>query len=123
MDESGFDSWLGEEISHFLEKCRPSLGPPRLLPGTLSLGLKLPGHAANAPLSCRAEVNNAWSYSSTSPYAFMACAVTNLPLHLPQFSSALLVVTAAEKSVIPHCRYWCQETIIKKRKIIGEKPR
>jgi hypothetical protein len=35
-------------------------------------GVKPPGHEANhSPSSC-AEVKNAWSYTSTSPYVFMA---------------------------------------------------
>jgi hypothetical protein len=50
-------------------------GPPNLPPnglsGALSLGVKRPGREAdNSPLS-RAEIKNAWNYTSTSQYAFM----------------------------------------------------
>jgi hypothetical protein len=38
-----------------------------VVPGALSLGVKRPGHEADHPPASSAEVNNAWSYTSTPP--------------------------------------------------------
>jgi hypothetical protein len=38
----------------------------------VSLGVKLPGREANYSPPSSAEVKNAWSYTSTPPYVFMA---------------------------------------------------
>jgi hypothetical protein len=40
--------------------------------GTLSLGVKRPGCEADHSLPSSAEVKNAWSYTSTPQYVFMA---------------------------------------------------
>jgi hypothetical protein len=44
--------------------------------GALSLGAKWPGHEADHSPPSSAEVKNAWSYTSTLQYTFMAwCSV------------------------------------------------
>jgi len=40
--------------------------------GVLSPGVKWPGREADHSPTYNAEVKNAWSYNSTSPYVFMA---------------------------------------------------
>jgi hypothetical protein len=50
----------------------PSQPPIQWLPGALSLGLKQPGREADHSPPSSAEVKNAWSYSSTPQYDFMA---------------------------------------------------
>jgi hypothetical protein len=42
--------------------------------GVLSPGVKWPGPEADHPIPYRAEVKNAWIYTSTSPYVFMSSA-------------------------------------------------
>jgi hypothetical protein len=45
----------------------PTHPPSQWVPGTLSLGIKRPGHEADhSPSSC-AEVKDEWSYTSTPP--------------------------------------------------------
>jgi hypothetical protein len=63
MDHTGVDTQL----------------PMHWVPGTLSLGVKRSGREADhSPLSS-AEVNNAWSYTSTPQYVFMAwCLVKHM---------------------------------------------
>jgi hypothetical protein len=50
------------------------LGPTQLpiqwVQGSLSLGVKWPGHEADQSPPCSAEFKNVWSYTST-PYVFM----------------------------------------------------
>jgi hypothetical protein len=41
--------------------------PIQWVPGTLSLGVKRPGREADHSPPSSAEVENAWSYTSTSP--------------------------------------------------------
>jgi hypothetical protein len=49
------------------------LEPPiHWVPGTLSLGLKCPRCEADYSAPSSAEVKNAWSYTSTPQYVFMA---------------------------------------------------
>jgi hypothetical protein len=47
---------------------------PRIqwVPGILSLGVKWPGREADYSPPSSAEVKNAWSYTSTPQYVFMA---------------------------------------------------
>jgi hypothetical protein len=59
---------------------RPALGPTKLpiqwVPGDLSLREKWPGYEADHSPPSSAKVKNAWSYTSTPQYAFMAwCSV------------------------------------------------
>jgi hypothetical protein len=55
---------------------RPALGPtqPRIqwVPGALSLGVKRPEREADHSPPSSSEVKNAWNYTSTPQYAFMA---------------------------------------------------
>jgi hypothetical protein len=55
---------------------RPALGltqpPIQWIPGALSLGLKRPGREADHSPPSSAEVKNAWSYTSTPQYVFVA---------------------------------------------------
>jgi hypothetical protein len=46
--------------------------PIQLLLGALSLGAKRSGRAAHHSPPSSADVKNAWSYTSTPPYIFMA---------------------------------------------------
>jgi hypothetical protein len=53
-----------------------ALGPAQYtvqgVPGALSFGVKLPGREAEHLPPSSAEVKNAWSYTSTHRYVFMA---------------------------------------------------
>jgi hypothetical protein len=70
----GFDSRRGLEIFLFATESRPALGPTQppiqWVAGALSLGVKL-READHSPPSS-AEINNAWIYTSTPKYVFMA---------------------------------------------------
>jgi hypothetical protein len=75
-----FDS-LQEQSSSSSSRCpNERWGPPmQCLPETLSPGLKLPRREADHSLPTSAEIRNAWTYSSTSPYVLMAlCLVEHL---------------------------------------------
>jgi hypothetical protein len=50
----------------------PTQPPTQWIPGALSLGVKRPGGEANHSPPSSAEVKNAWSYTSTPQYVFMA---------------------------------------------------
>jgi hypothetical protein len=62
--------------------------------GALSLGEKRPGREADHSPPSSAEVNNAWSYTSTPQYIFMAwCLVKhrdNFTFTLPLFKMLLI---------------------------------
>jgi len=64
-----FDSRHGQKLLLFATASRPALGftQPSIqwIPGFLSPGIKRPGRES--------EVRNAWNYTSTPPYIFMAC--------------------------------------------------
>jgi hypothetical protein len=70
LDDRGFESRQEPGIFPFTTASRPALGPTQSpiqwVPGGLCLGRE----ADNSPPS-RAEVENAWCYTSTPPYAFM----------------------------------------------------
>jgi hypothetical protein len=72
----GFDSRRGLGIFLFTTASRTALEPTQPLiqwvPGSLSLGVKRPGREADHSLPSSAEVKNAWSYTSTPQYVFMA---------------------------------------------------
>jgi hypothetical protein len=54
----------------------PILPPIQWIAGALSLEVKRPGREADISLPSSAEVKNAWSYTSTLHYVFMAwCSV------------------------------------------------
>jgi hypothetical protein len=76
LHDRRFESRQGLGIFLFTTASRPVLGPtqPRIqwIPRALSLGVKrLGGEANNWPPSS-VEFNNAWSYTSTPQYAFLA---------------------------------------------------
>jgi len=76
----GFDSGRGLGIFRFTTASRPAVfpiqPPNQWVPGTVSLGVKRPGHEADHSLPSSAEVKIAWSYTSAPQYAFMAwCSV------------------------------------------------
>jgi hypothetical protein len=50
----------------------PTQPPIQWVPGDLSLGVKRPGHETDHSPRSSAEVKNAWRYTSTPQYAFMA---------------------------------------------------
>jgi hypothetical protein len=52
---------------------RPTRPPIQWIPGSLSPSFKRPGREADLSLPSSAEVKNAWSYTTTPPYVFMAC--------------------------------------------------
>jgi hypothetical protein len=61
-EEWGFDSRQGQEIFQFSITSRPALGPTQpstqWLPGSVSMGIKPPGHEAYHPPSSSAEDKN-----------------------------------------------------------------
>jgi hypothetical protein len=69
LEDWVFESRQGLGISLFSTQSRPALGPTQppiqWVPGDPSLGVKRSGREANHTLPSSAEVNNAWSYTST----------------------------------------------------------
>jgi hypothetical protein len=78
LDDRGsrvrFPGGLG--IFLFTTASRTALGPTQppiqWVPGFLSLGVKRPGREADHSPPSSADVKNAWSYTSTPQYVFMA---------------------------------------------------
>jgi hypothetical protein len=72
----GFDSRRGLGIFFFTTTSRTALGPTKppiqWVTGALSLGVKWLGREADHSFPSSAEVDNAWSYTSTPQYVFMA---------------------------------------------------
>jgi hypothetical protein len=77
---SGCQCWSNEdEFTHpsdvTYSKTRPALGPTQppvqWVTGALSLWVKRPGHEADHSPPSRAEIKNAWSYTSPPQYALM----------------------------------------------------
>jgi hypothetical protein len=72
----GFYSRRGLGIFLFTTASRTALGltqpPIQWVRGALSLGAKWPGHEADNSPPSSPEVKNAWSYTSTPLYVFMA---------------------------------------------------
>jgi hypothetical protein len=80
LDDWWFESrqWLA--IFIFTTVSRLALGPTQLpiqwVSGALSLGVKRPGREADHSPPYSTKIKNAWSYTSTPQYAFMAwCSV------------------------------------------------
>jgi hypothetical protein len=73
---NGFDSQRGLEICLFNTASRTAMGPTQpptqWVAGALSLGVKWPGREADHSPPSSAEIKNAWSYTSTPQYVFMA---------------------------------------------------
>jgi hypothetical protein len=81
-----FDSRRGLGIFLFTTASRTALGPTQppiqWVPRALSLGVKRPGREADHSPPSRAEVKNAWSYTSTPPIRLHGVSTgTNLPLY------------------------------------------
>jgi hypothetical protein len=80
----GFESRQGLGIFLFTTASIPALEPTeppvKKVAGTISVGVRRPGHEADrSPPPSSAEVKNAWSYTSTPQYTFMAwCSVKAL---------------------------------------------
>jgi hypothetical protein len=97
---SGFESRHGLGIFLFTTVSRPALGPTQppiqWVSGAVSLGVKRPGCEADHSLPSNAEFKNAWSYTSTPQYAFMAwCSVkkstgTTLPFRMTLLHEVIL---------------------------------
>jgi hypothetical protein len=69
----GFDSRQGQGFLLFFTTSRPALGPLSLISsGYCGFSLWLLGHEADISPPFSAEVKNAWTYTSTPPYPFMA---------------------------------------------------
>jgi hypothetical protein len=70
-DRSSIVATGNDGIFLFATASRPVLGPTQLpiqwVRKVLSLGVKRPGREAYHSPPCSAEVNNAWSYTSTPP--------------------------------------------------------
>jgi hypothetical protein len=80
LDDRGFESRQGLGIFFLTTASRPALEPtqPQIqwVPGALSLGVKRLGREDDHSPLFSAEVKNAWSYTCTPQYAFMAwCSV------------------------------------------------
>jgi hypothetical protein len=56
----------------FRPALEPTQPPIQWVPGALCVGVKPLGHEAEHPPPFSAEIKNAWSYSWTPPYVFMA---------------------------------------------------
>jgi hypothetical protein len=71
LDERGLESQKGLGILLFTTASRPAVGPNQppiqWVLGALSLGIKRDGSETDHSPPSSAEVNNAWSYTSTPP--------------------------------------------------------
>jgi hypothetical protein len=81
------DSRRGLGILLFTTAFRTALGPTQppieCVPRDLSQGVKRPGREADQSPASSAEVKNAWSYTSTPQYVFVAwCLVKHRQLYL-----------------------------------------
>jgi hypothetical protein len=81
---SGFDSRQGQRTDVFASAFIPALGPiqPPIqwVLDALSPEVKRPGREADHSPPSSAEVKNAWSYTSTPQYVFMASRLITLGL-------------------------------------------
>jgi hypothetical protein len=93
-------------VTILLTESRTALGPTQppiqWVPGALSLGVKRPGREADHSSPSSAEVKNAWSYTSTPQYVFMAwCLVKHrdkfMAWYLVKCEDARFVVFTAVK--------------------------
>jgi hypothetical protein len=78
LDDRGSRVRCPEGAENFSLYHRVQWGPPTSYPmgtGALSLGMKRPGREADDSPPSSAEIKNAWSYTSTPPYVFMAWCV------------------------------------------------
>jgi hypothetical protein len=106
----GFDSLRWLEIFIFTTASRMALGPTQppvqWVLGALSLGVKRPGREADHSLPSSAEVKNAWSYTSTPPYVFMAWCLVK---HRDNFTGWVyrhVSWTVTDGKWMTHCTRW-----------------
>jgi hypothetical protein len=96
----GFDSRRGLGIFLFTTASRPALRPIQppiqCVPEALSLGIKRPGREADHSFPSTAEVKNAWSYTSTLPYVFMAWCLVK---HRDNFTFTLSTTVASISNI------------------------
>jgi hypothetical protein len=88
LDDRGFESRQGLRIFLFTTASRPALGhtqpPIQWVRGALFLGVKRSGREGDYSPPSSAEIKNAWSYTSTPQYAFMAwCSIKSTGITLP----------------------------------------
>jgi hypothetical protein len=90
----GFDSRRGLGFFLFTTASRTALGPTQppnqWVPGASSLRLKRPVCEADHSLPYSAELKNAWSYTSTPQYVFMAWCLVK---HRDNFTSTIYIYT------------------------------
>jgi hypothetical protein len=103
----GFDSRRGLGIFLFTTASRTALGPTQppiqWVTGALSLGIKRPGREADHSHPPSVEVKNAWSYTSTPRYAFMAWCLINHRgnfTFLPLLVQHVLILSAGQKILV-----------------------
>jgi hypothetical protein len=76
LDDQRFKSWQRVGIFLFTTVSKPALGPTQppiqWVPGALSLVVKRPGRETDHSPPSSDDIKNAWSYTSTPQYAFMA---------------------------------------------------
>jgi hypothetical protein len=109
----GFDSQRGLEIFLFTIAARTALGstqpPIQWVPGGLSLGIKWPDHESDHSPPSSVQVKNAWSYTSTPQYAFMAwCLVKhrdNFTLIFLKFKQPQLSLIGLNKLLFSNYKY------------------
>jgi hypothetical protein len=93
LDDREFDSRKELEILHFTTASRPALGPTQppiqWVSVTLSLVVKRPRREADHSPPSNAEVKNAWSYTSTPQYAFMAWCSVKAIIHIIIFDLSI----------------------------------
>jgi len=83
VDDLGFDSWKGQEIFLFFQKCHPGSGAyPAFFSigaGVLCLSIQWVEHVDHSPPYVY-RVKNKWNYISATLFALMVWAGTTLPL-------------------------------------------
>jgi hypothetical protein len=73
---------IGKNILGTPPALGPTQPPVQRVPGALSLGVNLPRRETDHSPPSSAEANNAWSYTSTPQYPFMAwCSVKKKKKH------------------------------------------
>jgi hypothetical protein len=72
----------------------PTQCPIQWVPGALPLGVKRPGHETDHSPPSRADVKNAWSYTSTYPIRFHGVVLISEKKHRDSFTftSATIIV-------------------------------
>jgi hypothetical protein len=82
----GYDSWQDLGIFLLTTASRPTLEPAQppneLVPWALTAEVKLPGRKTDHSPPSSAEAKNAWSYTATSPYVFMAWCLVKYRIRL-----------------------------------------